>query len=169
MAAPLTQTLVVQKTDEADEAGLVIPVRLVKPDGTPFAEGVATVSWDSITGKPATFTPPAPTASARGGVLQQAAEALLADASDLIRTTCPRWPAAKPATLKRIACMAVKRAMQAGPDMSGVTQSTQTAGSYSESLSYANPAGDLYLTTSEKEALGGDGEAWAYDMAGGAA
>ena len=58
---------------------------------------------------------------------------------------------------------------QAGPDMSGVTQSTQTAGSYSESLSYANPAGDLYLTTSEKEALGGDGEAWAYDMAGGAA
>lgn len=64
MAAPLTQTLVVQKTDEADEAGLAIPVRLVKPDGTPFAEGVATVSWDSITGKPATFTPPAPTASA---------------------------------------------------------------------------------------------------------
>lgn len=29
--------------------------------------------------------------------------------------------------------------------------------------------GDLYLTTSEKEALGGDGEAWAYDLAGGAA
>ena len=91
------------------------------------------------------------------------AEALLADASDLIRTTCPQWANAKPA------CMAVKRAMQAGPDMSGVTQSTQTAGSYSESLSYANPAGDLYLTTSEKEALGGDGEAWAYDLAGGAA
>ncbi len=60
MAAPLTQTLVVQKTDEADEAGLVIPVRLVKPDGTP----------------------PAPTASARGGVLQQAAEAQLAASAD---------------------------------------------------------------------------------------
>ena len=29
MAAPLTQTLVVQETDEADEAGLSIPVRLV--------------------------------------------------------------------------------------------------------------------------------------------
>ena len=41
MAAPLTQTLVVQKTDEADDSGLAIPVRLVKPDGTPFAEGVA--------------------------------------------------------------------------------------------------------------------------------
>ena len=70
MAAPLTQTLVVQKTDEADDSGLAIPVRLVKPDGTPFAEGVATV------------TPPAPTASARGGVLQQAAEAQLAASAD---------------------------------------------------------------------------------------
>lgn len=95
MAAPLTQTLVVQEHDEADETGLSIPVRLVKPDGTPFAEGVATVSWDAITGKPATFpaaapawtaitgkpatfTPPIPTTTVRGGVLQQAAEAQLA-------------------------------------------------------------------------------------------
>ena len=122
-------------------------------DGEPFAQvGDLEARWHALTDEE-----------------HNRAEALLADASDLIRTTCPRWPAAKPATLKRIACMAVKRAMQAGPDMSGVTQSTQTAGSYSESLSYANPAGDLYLTTSEKEALGGDGEAWAYDMAGGAA
>ena len=37
MAAPLTQTLVVQKTDEADDSGLAIPVRLVTPDGTPCA------------------------------------------------------------------------------------------------------------------------------------
>ena len=74
MAAPLTQTLVVQEHDEADETGLSIPVRLVKPDGTPFAEGVATIAWSAITGKPSTFTPPAPTASARGGVLQQAAD-----------------------------------------------------------------------------------------------
>lgn len=122
-------------------------------DEKPFAQvGDLEARWHALTGEE-----------------YKRAEALLADASDLIRTTCPRWPAAKPATLNRIACMAVKRAMQAGPDMSGVTQSTQTAGSYSESLSYANPAGDLYLTTSEKEALGGDGEAWAYDMAGGAA
>ena len=82
MAAPLTQTLVVQETDEADEAGLSIPVRLVKPDGTPFAEGVATIAWSAITGKPSTFTPPAPTAGARGGVLQQAAEAQLAASAD---------------------------------------------------------------------------------------
>ena len=38
-----------------------------------------------------------------------------------------------------------------------------------EPASIIGGAGDLYLTTSEKEALGGDGEAWAYDMAGGAA
>lgn len=120
-------------------------------DEKPFAQaGDLEARWHALTGEE-----------------YKLAEALLADASDLIRTTCPRWHTAKPATLKRIACMAVKRAMQAGPDMSGVTQSTQTAGSYSESLSYANPAGDLYLTTSEKEALGGDGEAWAYDLTGG--
>lgn len=65
MAAPLTQTLVVQESDEADETGLSIPVRLVKPDGTP-----------------STFAPPAPTTSARGGVLQQAAEPQLAADAD---------------------------------------------------------------------------------------
>lgn len=123
-------------------------------DEKPFAQvGDLEARWHALTGEE-----------------HNRAEALLADASDLIRTTCPRRHTAKPATLKRIACMAVKRAMpRPAPDMSGVTQSTQTAGSYSESLSYANPAGDLYLTTSEKEALGGDGEAWAYDLAGGAA
>lgn len=82
MAAPLTQTLVVQESDEADDSGLSIPVRLVKPDGTPFAEGVATIVWSAITGKPSTFAPPAPTTSARGGVLQQAAEPQLAADAD---------------------------------------------------------------------------------------
>ncbi|KFI50017.1 Gp19/Gp15/Gp42 family protein [Bifidobacterium biavatii] len=95
------------------------------------------------------------------------AEALLDDASDLIRSTCPRWEQASDATLKRITCMVVKRAMQAGPDLDGVTQATQTAGSYSESRSYSNPAGDLYLKADEKEALGGSGTSWSYDMAGG--
>lgn len=104
MGAPLTQTLVVQEFDETDDAGLSIPVRLVKPDGTPFAEGVATVSWDSITGKPSTFpaaapawnaitgkpstfAPPDPTSSARGGVLQQTAEAQLAASADAAAIT----------------------------------------------------------------------------------
>lgn len=95
------------------------------------------------------------------------ASALLDDAADLIRTTCPAWAKAGQTTLKRISCAAVKRAMLAGDDTAGVTQHTQTAGSYSESYAYSNPAGDLYLTASEKEALGGTGAAWSYDLADG--
>ena len=62
-----------------------------------------------------------------------------------------------------MACAIVKRAMLASDDIAGVTQHSQTAGYYSESFSYSNPDGDLYLTRSEKESLGGDGVAWAYD------
>ena len=71
--------------------------------------------------------------------------------------------------MKRIACMAVKRAMQAGPDMSGVTQLHPDRRQLQRKPELRQPRRRLYLTTSEKEALGGDGEAWAYDMAGGAA
>ena len=61
-------------------------------DEKPFAQaGDLEARWHALTGDERTR-----------------AEALLADASDLIRTTCPRWHTAKPATLKRIACMAVK-------------------------------------------------------------
>lgn len=57
-------------------------------DGEPFAQvGDLEARWHALTCEE-----------------YKRAEALLADASDLIRTTCPRWPAAKPATLKRIAC-----------------------------------------------------------------
>lgn len=81
------------------------------------------------------------------------AETLLGDASDLIMTQCPRWREASDATLKRIACQMVKRAMLA-MDRAGVSQSTQTAGSFSESASYSNPDGDLYLTSAERRSLG---------------
>ncbi|MBM6699918.1 hypothetical protein H7U32_06280 [Bifidobacterium pullorum subsp. saeculare] len=81
------------------------------------------------------------------------ARTLLADASDLIMTQCPRWREASDATLKRIACQMVKRAMLA-LDRAGVSQSTQTAGSFSESMSYSNPDGDLYLTSAERKSLG---------------
>ena len=95
------------------------------------------------------------------------ASALLDDAADLIRTTCPAWRKATSVTLKRVSCAAVKRAMLAGDDTAGVTQHTETAGSYSESYAYSNPAGDLYLTASEKEAQGGTGAAWSSDLADG--
>ncbi|MBT1173578.1 hypothetical protein JS528_09545 [Bifidobacterium sp. MA2] len=98
---------------------------------------------------------------------QAKAEALIADASDLIVTTCPNWRQATAQTLKRITCAVVKRAMLARDETTGITQGTQTAGSYSESYTYANPSGDIYLTASEKESLGGDGTPWAYDLATG--
>ncbi|MBW3081971.1 Gp19/Gp15/Gp42 family protein [Bifidobacterium phasiani] len=84
------------------------------------------------------------------------AETLIVDASDLITTQCPRWRTASEATLRRIVCAMVKRSM-INMDTAGVTQSTQTAGSFSESMSYSNPDGDLYLTASEKRSLGGGG------------
>ena len=82
------------------------------------------------------------------------ASVLLDDASDLIRTTCRSYAGVDRSTLKRIACAVVKRAMLAGEDVAGVSQHTETAGSYSESYSYSNPAGDLYLTKTEKTSLG---------------
>lgn len=94
---------------------------------------------------------------------RERAERLLDDASDLMRTTCPNWRNATDLTLERICCAVVRRAMLASDETAGVSQHTQTAGSYSESFSYSNPDGDLYLTRSEKESLGGDGAAWSYD------
>lgn len=90
-------------------------------------------------------------------------EALLADASDLIRTTCPNWQSAGEDTLRRVTCAAVIRALQSG-DMAGVTQSSQTAGPFSQSWSYSNPSGDLYLTKAEKRALGGTVRLGSTDM-----
>lgn len=90
--------------------------------------------------------------------------ALLADASDLIRTTCPNWHTAGEGTLRRVTCAAVIRALQSG-DMAGVTQSSQTAGPFSQSWSYSNPSGDLYLTKQEKRSLGGTVRLGSIDMA----
>lgn len=90
--------------------------------------------------------------------------ALLADASDLIRTTCPNWQAAGQDTLRRVCCAVVIRAMQSG-DMQGVTQTSQTAGPFTQSWSYRDPAGALYLTKAEKRSLGGTLRLGSIDMA----
>lgn len=93
------------------------------------------------------------------------AAALLDDAADLIRVTCPRWTQATKQTLIRVSCAMVRRAMQAdanGTD-AGVSQTSQTAGPFSQSFTYSNPTGDLYLTTAEITALGGGGSSWFYD------
>lgn len=57
--------------------------------------------------------------------------------------------------LKQVTCAMVRRAMGATEmDLFGVTQSSMTAGPYSEQRTYSNPTGDMYLTKEEKRLLG---------------
>lgn len=95
---------------------------------------------------------------------------LLEDASDLIRTTTPRWQKATPTTLRRVTVAVVKRAMMADTSSlegaSGVVASeSQTAGPYTRQFSYSNPSGDLFLTKAERRVLrGGTGGAFEVDL-----
>ncbi|MCF0121685.1 MAG: hypothetical protein HUJ74_00375 [Lachnospiraceae bacterium] len=58
--------------------------------------------------------------------------------------------------LVSVCCAIVKRSMSAdSAEFLNASSSTQIAGSYSQTISYANPGGDLYLTSSEKKQLGG--------------
>ena len=72
--------------------------------------------------------------------------------------------------LKIVCCNMVQRAMSTGDDVFGVTQQSITAGPYTQSLSYSNPGGDMYITKSEKRMLGisgtGKGRTLMYGMAG---
>lgn len=57
--------------------------------------------------------------------------------------------------LKTTCCNMVIRAMSATEsDSYGATQMSMTAGPYSQSWTYGNPTGDLYLTRLEKKLLG---------------
>lgn len=91
---------------------------------------------------------------------------LLEDASAIIDSTLSGGTAPA-ALLTSTACAMVNRAMAAA-DMGGISQCTQTAGAYTESLRFANPHGDLYLTQAEKDALGiGGGLVGCLDLGGG--
>lgn len=56
------------------------------------------------------------------------------------------------ANLKSVSCNMVIRAMSAN-DI-GLTQGSMTAGPYTQSWTFANPSGDMYLTRMEKRLLG---------------
>lgn len=57
--------------------------------------------------------------------------------------------------LKQVCCSMVIRAMSATEaDAFGVSQTSMTAGPYTQSWNYANPSGDMYLTRLEKRLLG---------------
>lgn len=86
---------------------------------------------------------------------QARAEVLLADASALIRDTVPDWPQISDETSRAICCAVVRRAMSVDvglPD--GVSSFNETAGPFSQQMSFANPTGDLYLTRAEKARMG---------------
>ena len=57
------------------------------------------------------------------------------------------------ANLVRITCTVVHRSLVAG-DFVGMTQYSETANDYTASVTPYNPAGDFYLTSSEKRVLG---------------
>lgn len=86
------------------------------------------------------------------------AEALIDDAEALIGAHLSAPLSSLDARLViSVVCAMVKRAMAASNTEYGelpITNTSRTAGSYSESFTFANPAGDLYLTGQEKKSLG---------------
>lgn len=92
---------------------------------------------------------------------QQRATTLLSDAAVKVALACKQSGVAIDAAdklqseaLKSINCEMVKRAMLSPIDMPPMSSFAQTAGSYSESQTYVNPTGDLYMTLGEKKMLG---------------
>jgi hypothetical protein len=96
---------------------------------------------------------------ARRGVLdpdeREKAAALLDDAAVILDGLVTVDGSEEQETLLMIvSCNMVSRALSATPDAFGVSSLSTTAGVYSESLQYANPSGDMYLTKLEKRLLG---------------
>lgn len=85
---------------------------------------------------------------------------LLADASSRLRAACPdidtRLTAVPPTIDARVpvmvVCAMVKRAMSTGTE--GVTAQQESVGPFAQSLTFANPQGNLYLTRDDKRLLG---------------
>lgn len=63
-----------------------------------------------------------------------------------------------PAVPRMIVCAMVKRAMLAPVDQGAATAVQQTAGPFSQSTTFANPTGDLYLTSRERKMLTASGQ-----------
>lgn len=92
---------------------------------------------------------------------QPAVEQRLSDASVMMAVSMQAsgvdYEGAKPPlsdALVVVCCNVAHRAVQASADAYGVTQYSQGAGGYSESFTYANPSGDMYMTKAEKRMLG---------------
>lgn len=85
------------------------------------------------------------------------ANVLLGDASAILSAlvTVDNSDYEQSELLKMVCCDMVIRAMSAtASDSFGVSQTSMTAGPYTQSFSYSNPSGDMYLTRLEKRLLG---------------
>ena len=85
----------------------------------------------------------------------------LADASQFLREQCPSWRNIRPETLKRITCELAKDSLSqesqiegAGFDTTGASNLSVSAGSFSQSMTFANPRGEFYLSKSQRRSLG---------------
>lgn len=88
---------------------------------------------------------------------QETAEALLEDAAVLLASAVTIDPddTQQASLLRVISCAAVRRAMAPMTDGTmGVTQGSISADVYSQSWTFSNPAGDLYISKKELKALG---------------
>ena len=82
------------------------------------------------------------------------ADTLCADASAIIDSLVT-VDASKLELAKVVVCNMVIRAMSAAAtDSFGLSQASMTAGPYTQSWSYANPSGDMYLTKLDRQMLG---------------
>ena len=88
------------------------------------------------------------------------AEVLLSDASGILTAELSEAGReidpdddALASNLRSVCCSMVKRVM-AGGDGGDYTQASVTAGSFSQQYTFANPAGDMYLTAQERRLLG---------------
>lgn len=102
------------------------------------------------------------------------AEALLTDASVIVASECARRGVAidqadelQALTVTAVVCEMVKRAMQAPVDEPAMSQWSKTVGSFTESGTYTNPHGELYLKDSEMKRLGLKGQRMFFVTGGG--
>lgn len=98
---------------------------------------------------------------------------LLARASRLIRAEVPDVDAQiqdgklDQELVGDVVCAMVKRAML-NEDTAGVSNTQETTGPFSQTFTFANPSGDLYLLKSERSRLlGGVQRAFSIDLLGG--
>lgn len=94
--------------------------------------------------------------NASGGVTDEVIQAVLEDAEVWLRASYPVIPARPVGQLSRVLALVsvsmVKRSLLAA-DRDGVSQQQATAGPFSQSMSYRNPDGDLFLTAQERQML----------------